>query len=126
MANERARSLRKNRTSAETRLWWQLRMLKAQGWKFRQQAPIDHFIVDFVCLSQRLLVEVDGGTHCSPEERARDARRERYLRDQGFRVMRFWNSDVFDNIERVMDHIVATLEDGTPPPPPPPRKGEGR
>lgn len=79
-----------------------------------------------MCLSQRLIVEVDGGTHGSPEERARDARRERYLRDQGFRVMRFWNGDVFDNIERVMDHIVATLEAGSPPPPTPPRRGEGR
>jgi ring-1,2-phenylacetyl-CoA epoxidase subunit PaaD len=122
MANERARSLRRNRTSAERRLWWKLRGLKAAGFKFRQQVPIDHFIVDFACLSNRLVVEVDGGTHSTDEEIARDKRREQYLRDQGFRVLRVWNSEVRENIEGVMDTIVDALG---PPPPSPPRKGEG-
>jgi very-short-patch-repair endonuclease len=88
MANEHARRLRRNRTSAERRLWRELRQLKQVGCKFRQQVPIDHFIVDFAGLSKRLIVEVDGGTHSTDRETARDARRERYLQQQGFRVLR--------------------------------------
>jgi len=118
MANERARYLRRNRTTAERRLWWQLRELKRIGFKFRQQVPIDHFIVDFVCLSQRLIIEVDGGTHSTDAELRRDRTRERYLRDQGFRVMRFWNADVRQNMEGVMDTIVAALHTPTPDPSP--------
>jgi ring-1,2-phenylacetyl-CoA epoxidase subunit PaaD len=122
MANERARHLRKNRTSAERRLWRELRQLKQIGFKFRQQVPIDHFIVDFACFSERLIIEVDGGTHSTAEECARDLRRERYLREQGFRMLRFWNSDVRDSMGGVMDTIIGHL---APPPPTPPRKGEG-
>jgi len=113
MADERARQLRRDRTKAERRLWWKLRELKQAGFKFRQQVPIDHFVVDFACLSKRFIIEVDGGTHSTDEELARDARRERYLRDQGFRILRFWNSDVMHNIEGVMDTIVAALDTPT-------------
>jgi ring-1,2-phenylacetyl-CoA epoxidase subunit PaaD len=123
MANERARELRRNRTTAERRLWWELRELKQVGFKFRQQVPIDHYIVDFACLSKRFIVEVDGGTHSADEKNARDKRREQYLRGQGFRVLRVWNSEVRENIDGVMDTIVDALG---PPPPSPPRKGEGR
>jgi ring-1,2-phenylacetyl-CoA epoxidase subunit PaaD len=123
MANERARELRRDGTTAKRRLWYTLRQLKPLGFKFRQQVPIDHYIADFACLSQRLIIEVDGGTHGTDEELARDASREQYLRDQGFRVVRFWNSEVRENIEGVMDRIVDILG---PPPPSPPRKGEGR
>jgi ring-1,2-phenylacetyl-CoA epoxidase subunit PaaD len=123
MANERARELRRNRTAAERRLWRKLRELKQAGFKFRQQVPIDHFIVDFACLSQRLIVEVDGGTHSTDEEVGQDARRQRYLEEEGFQLLRFWNSDVRENIDGVMDMIVDALG---PSPPTPPRKGEGR
>jgi very-short-patch-repair endonuclease len=123
MANERARQLRRNRTSAERRLWRELRQLKQIGCKFRQQVPIDHFIVDFACLSRRLIVEVDGGTHSTDREVARDARRERYLKAQGFQVVRVWNSDVRENISGVMDTIVAVLD--TPTPDPSPQGGGG-
>ncbi len=78
MANERARALRRQRTPAERKLWWRLRELKTHGFKFRQQAPIDGFVVDFVCLSARLIVEVDGGTHSTEDEVAADTRRQRY------------------------------------------------
>jgi very-short-patch-repair endonuclease len=118
MANEYARQLRRNRTAAERRLWRQLRELKQAGFKFRQQVPIDHFIVDFACLSERLIVEVDGGTHSTEDELRRDARRERYLNDQGFRILRVWNSDVMQNMEGVMDTIVAALHTPTPDPSP--------
>jgi very-short-patch-repair endonuclease len=68
MANEFARDLRKNRTTAERELWSRLRELKHMGFKFRQQAPIDRFIVDFVCFAHRLIIEVDGATHGTDEE----------------------------------------------------------
>jgi very-short-patch-repair endonuclease len=123
MANENARQLRKNRTSAERRLWRELRQLKQVGCKFRQQVPIDHFIVDFACLSRRLIVEVDGGTHSTDREIARDARRERYLKEQGFRILRVWNADVRENMEGVMDTIVGALD--TPTPDPSPQGGGG-
>ena len=123
MANERAKHLRRNRTSAERRLWRELRQLKQIGCKFRQQVPIDHFIVDFACLSHRLIVEVDGGTHSTDREVARDARRERYLKEQGFRILRVWNADVRENMEGVMDTIVVPLD--TPTPDPSPQGGGG-
>ena len=123
MANERARQLRRNRTSAERRLWRELRQLKQVGCRFRQQVPIDHFIVDFACLSRRLIVEVDGGTHSTDREVAREARRERYLKDQGFRILRVWNADVRENMEGAMDTIVAVLD--TPTPDPSPQGGGG-
>ncbi len=111
MANERARALRRNKTSAEQRLWWYLRGLKARRWKFRQQVPIDDFIVDFCCLSRRLIVEVDGDTHGTTAERAYDAMREAYLVGQGFRIVRFWNSQIREQIDAVMDQIVWILEE---------------
>jgi very-short-patch-repair endonuclease len=123
MANEKARQLRRNRTAAERRLWRQLRELKQAGFKFRQQVPIDPFIVDFACLSRRLIVEVDGGAHSTDREVARDARRERYLKAQGFQVLRVWNSDVRENISGVMDTIVGVLD--TPTPDPSPQGGGG-
>ena len=118
MANKYARHLRRNRTSAERRLWRQLRELKQVGFKFRQQVPIDHFIVDFACLSERLIIEVDGGTHSTDTELRRDRVREAYLTDQDFRVLRFWNADVTQNMEGVMDTIVAALHTPTPDPSP--------
>ena len=117
MANERARELGNNRTAAERRLWWKLRRLKEAGIKFRQHAPIDRFIVDFVCLSKRLVVEVDGGTHSTDEGIARDRRREQHLRGKGFRILRVWNSEVRENIDGVMDTISDAL--GAQPPPRP-------
>src|SRR4029450_7211241 len=116
MANERARQLRRKRTTAQRRLWRELRQLKQIGCKFRQQVPIDHFIVDFACLSERLIIEVDGGTHSTGRGVARDVRRERYLKDQGFRIVRVWNSNVGQNLEGVMDTIVAALHTPTPNP----------
>ena len=122
MANEVARELRRNKTDAERQLWSKLRQLKQIGSKFRQQAPIDRFIVDFVCLAKRLIIEVDGGTHGTDEERSHDDERQRYLEGQGFRVMRFSNEDVFNNLGGVMDTIVHELDTPTPTPR---RKGEG-
>ena len=109
LANERARELRNNATAAERRLWQRLRVLKVSGTKFRRQVPIDHFIVDFACLSDRLVIEVDGATHGADDEIESDRRRLLYLEREGFKVLRFQNSDVVTNIDGVMDTVVGVL-----------------
>jgi very-short-patch-repair endonuclease len=129
LANEFARELRNNATSAERELWHRLKVLKFSGWKFRRQVPVDQYIVDFACLSHRLIIEVDGATHATDDELARDTRRQRYLESQGFMLLRFRNTDVFTNIDGVMDVVVGVLNgsacETTPAPDPSPQGGGG-
>ena len=120
MANESARRLRKNPTEAEKRLWSVLRKRGLEGARFRRQAPLGRYIVDFLCLDARLVVEVDGGQHAI--EAARDAERTRWLESQGFRVLRFWNDEVLQNLDGVAEVIAGALR-ATPLPTPPPRGG---
>ena len=110
MANARARELRKNQTDAERKLWRYLRSLKRDGLHFRRQAPIGDFIVDFACISFRLVIEVDGGQHNAEAGRISDASREADLRRRGFTVLRFWNNDVMANPEGVMEVVRRTLD----------------
>ncbi len=109
MANQTARALRKKETIAEKRLWKQLRTLRVQGYHFRRQAPIDGFIVDFACLSHRLLIEVDGIQHDTDDGLIKDVARDAHLKWQGFPVLRFRNGDMTQNIEGVMLEILAAL-----------------
>ncbi|MGE0700855.1 MAG: endonuclease domain-containing protein [Hyphomicrobiaceae bacterium] len=138
MADGRARSLRKRPTIAEQQLWDELKLLRHEGYHFRRQAPIRPYIVDFVCFSQRLVIEVDGAQHSEHKARAADARRDRDLYWRGFDVLRFDNSDVMDKFDGVMREVLARLgqrdepmplADGSsrhlPPPLTPPHKGEG-
>ena len=108
----RSRALRKNATDAEQKLWSVLRSRQRSGFKFRKQVEIDGYIVDFLCAERRLIIEVDGGQH-TPE---RDARRTSYLESQGFRLIRFWNNDVLQNLDGVWTMIEKALET-TPPHP---------
>ncbi len=113
---ERARELRKNMTDAERKLWAVLRR-EHLGYKFRRQAPIGRYIVDFVCFEKKLVIEVDGGQHLSnPADQVRD----HWLNTQGFRVIRFWNNDVLTNLTGVVDSIQRALK---PPPQPSPQGG---
>ena len=123
MANDRARQLRTNSTQAERKLWRFLRSLKAQGFHFRRQVPIDHFVVDFVCYSARLVIEVDGGQHNTDAGQRADSARDAYLVDQRFEVLRFWNNDVLRNTEGVAHAILEVLRRGTPTPNPSPQGG---
>lgn len=127
MANQIARALRKRLTPQEAKLWVKLRELRPCGFHVRRQAPIGPYIVDFGCLRERLVIEVDGGQHGTSEGQLQDERRDAFLREQGFRVLRFWNSDIDRNLEGAMQIIVAALA-----PHPdrlqsvdPPHKGEG-
>jgi len=103
--------LRRNSTDAERKLWNVLRNRQLNGFKFRKQVEIDAYIVDFLCPALRLVIEVDGGQH-TPE---RDARRTAFLESQGFRVIRFWNNDVLENLDGVWTRIEEALS--TPPHP---------
>ena len=118
----RARRLRRNPTDVERLLWQRLRLWQVDDYKFRRQQPLGKYIVDFVCLQKRLVVELDGGQHA--DETDYDAERDTWLRHQGFRVLRFWNNDVLKNIDGVMELIVKSLQDT--PTSILPRKGEGR
>jgi len=89
MANEIARSLRKRMTPQEVKLWVHLRSWRNRGFHFRRQAPRDDFILDFVCLKHRLVIEVDGGQHNFDAHARRDATRDQHFISQGFRVLRF-------------------------------------
>jgi very-short-patch-repair endonuclease len=94
-------------TEAGKRLWTVLRRRRLLGCKSRRQQPLGAYIVGFVCLSERLIVELDGGQHA--REVAHDKSRDRWLIAQGFKVSRFWNNDVFDNIDGVMHRISDEL-----------------
>jgi very-short-patch-repair endonuclease len=108
----RAKQLREAQTSAEALLWSALRNRKLAHWKFRRQHPIDRFIVDFVTLDAKLIVELDGVTHATPGESARDEERTRILESLGFRVVRVSNTDVYENLGGVLDFLVAELSTG--------------
>jgi very-short-patch-repair endonuclease len=106
---QRARRLRASQTSAEARLWYALRNRNLARWKFRRQHPIDRFVVDFVTLEGKLVIEVDGATHSTALELARDAERTRILESNGFLVLRVTNLDVYKNLGGVLEAIDRTL-----------------
>jgi very-short-patch-repair endonuclease len=122
LIRSRARALRKNSTEAEKVLWGHLRFWQVDGCKFRRQQPIGNYIVDFVCLEKKLIIDLDGGQHA--EQSSYDGERDAWLRAQGFSVLRFWNNDVLQNVSSVKDAILSELE--STPFPILPRKGEGR
>ena len=102
-----ARRLRGNQTDAETVLWNRIRNRQIDGHKFVRQMPIDNYICDFVCRERLLIIEVDGGQH---NESVADAIRDRRLREEGYRVLRFWNNDVLGNIDGVLEVIQTALD----------------
>src|ERR1700761_2485011 len=107
MPNERARKLRKNATDMERALWAILRTIKHQGLHFRRQAPFGKYIADFVCHSAKLVIELDGSQHADPHNARHDIVRTNFLKSQGYKVLRFWNSDVSDNSDGVAERILA-------------------
>jgi very-short-patch-repair endonuclease len=104
-----AKRFRKALTRAETILWSRLKEGRAHGYRFRRQHPIGPYIADFASLRARLVIELDGETHSTDEERAHDARRDAFLSKRGWRVMRFWNSDVYKNLDGVVDAIYSAV-----------------
>jgi very-short-patch-repair endonuclease len=98
-----AKKLRKNSTKAEALLWSRLRARQIDGIKFRRQQPIGNFIVDFVSFEKRIVIELDGGQHVSNKHK--DHERDRFIRNSSFKVLRFWNNEVFDNLEGVLEMV---------------------
>lgn len=109
MDNELARQLRKNPTIAEARLWDELRELRRQGYHFRRQVPLAGYIVDFACLDQKLIIEVDGYQHLTGRVAEKDAARDAELTWRGFEVLRFMNADVSDKLDGVVLEVLAAL-----------------
>jgi len=105
---ERAQKLRSDATDAERRLWQHLSRRQLGGFKFSRQIPVGPYICDFLCRQRGLVIELDGGQHA--EQSARDARRTAFLERQGLTVLRFWNTDVLQNAEGVLQVILSTLE----------------
>ncbi len=120
---QRARDLRNDPTDAERRLWRALRHRRFAGHKFRRQEPLGAYIVDFACLDARLIVEVDGAQHLE-QQREHDVARDEWLGEQGFRVLRFWDSQILNAPDEVDQAIWQALEQ-EPPRQPSPVKGEG-
>jgi 2-isopropylmalate synthase len=104
-AKKRARAMRRQPTDAERKLWYALRDRRMQNVKFRRQASIGPYIADFLCVEHRLIVEADGGQH---GEGTRDGDRDAWLKKNGYKVLRFWNREIFLNRESVLATIAAT------------------
>jgi adenine-specific DNA-methyltransferase len=105
----RARALRNRPTEWERRLWRRLREFNRRGCHFRRQAPFDRYVLDFVEHEAKLAIELDGSQHGEPNHRARDSARDAFLAGQGYVTLRFWNSDLFENFDGVMDQIERML-----------------
>lgn len=108
-ARVNARALRNNSTDAERLLWSHLRLRQLGGHKFRRQQPLRDYIVDFVCLEKRVVVEVDGGQHS--QQQSYDAKRDAWLKDQGFVVLRFWDHEVLTQVDDVKEAISKALSE---------------
>ena len=111
LTQKRARALRGDLTDAERILWSRLKG-RQLGWQFRAQHPVGPYIADFACVKMKLIVEIDGATHGSADERAHDAQRTRFMEEQGWGVVRFWNDEVYRNLDGVVESICLRL----PPP----------
>jgi very-short-patch-repair endonuclease len=116
----RASRLRSNLTDAENYLWRHIRFRQISGHKFRRQRPIGPYIVDFVCLEQKLIIELDGGQH--NENQASDVKRDTWLRSEGYEILRFWNDEVLTKLDGVKEVIFQSFN--MPPPLSSPESGE--
>ena len=105
---ERARRLRRNQTEAERRLWNCLRGRRFEGLKFKRQVPVEGYVADFLCVEAKLIVELDGGQHA--EQTGYDDKRTVALKRTGFHVVRFWNNEVMENIEGVLEELQSVLD----------------
>lgn len=104
-----ARKMRSNMTKEEVKLWNILRGGRLEGYKFKRQVPIGNYIVDFLCKEKMLVIEIDGGQHNEEQNLVNDNIRTNYLEAQGFKVIRFWNDEVWENIESVYEVIRREL-----------------
>jgi len=119
-----AKGLRARQTEAENVLWYQLCNRQLEGSKFRRQQQVGDYIVDFVCFEKKLIIEIDGGQHNEIPNQNKDEQRTRILEQKGYLVLRFWNNDVLQNIEGVIEYIRPYLNRNAHPHLTSPVKGE--
>jgi very-short-patch-repair endonuclease len=110
---------------AEKQLWFRLRRKKMAGFRFRRQVPIGSYIADFACLSARLIIEIDGRRHSKQDGHFLDEKRTEWLEARGYQVLRFWNSDVLSDIDRVTGFVYNALCGRSAPHPARPASGPG-
>ena len=96
-------------TTEEVRVWFRLRNLRDLGYHFRRQVPLDGYYPDFVGKKHRLIIEVDGSQHGEEPQLTHDRRRDAHFRAEGYRILRFWNSDVSGNLDVIVDTVLAKL-----------------
>lgn len=106
---EKARQLRNHVTSAEQELWKYLRRKQIDGFRFRRQHPVDHFILDFYCHESRLAIEADGSVHEQGDQKLYDQERDRIIQELGIKVLRFKNNEIFNSLPDVLDKIKTEL-----------------
>lgn len=104
--------MRRNLTEAETILWFKLQDDSLMGYRFLRQHPIGPYFADFACRKRKLVIEVDGATHATSDERLHDQRRTAFMEDEGWTVLRFWNHEIKQNLNGVLETILLRL----PPP----------
>jgi very-short-patch-repair endonuclease len=104
-----AKKLRANTTPHERILWRALKEIPLEGTHFRRQAPIGRYVVDFFCPAKRLIIEVDGGHHNDDDDARRDRDRQHWLEKEGYRVVRFWNSEITTDLIAVLERVYVEL-----------------
>ena len=104
-----AKRLRANTTPHERKLWRALKVIPIEGSHFRRQVPIGPYVVDFFCPAKRLILEIDGGHHNEDDVAERDLERQQWLEGEGYRVVRFWNSDITGDLTAVLERIYVEL-----------------
>ena len=102
-----AKQLRNNQTDAEIHLWKRIKSRQLKGYKFRRQHIFSNYIVDFVCIELKLIIEIDGSQHQAQKEY--DKIRTQYLNSIGFKVLRFWNNEILEQVESVVEAILQAL-----------------
>jgi very-short-patch-repair endonuclease len=100
-----ARQLRRSSTDAEKILWNRLRMRQLEDVKFRRQQPLGPYIIDLISFDRKLIIEIDGGQHNQQEKVRSDEERTDWLKEKGYRILRFWNNEVLENIDGVLERI---------------------
>lgn len=113
-AHNKARYLRKSQTDAESLLWSRLRARQLTGIKFRRQHPIGPYVLDFYCAEAHLAVEVDGSQHLELIAINQDQARMKFLENKSIKVIRFWNHEVLENLDAVLESIIFTLDEIMP------------
>ncbi len=105
-----SKKLRKDQTPWETKLWYYLRRKQFKGFRFRRQFVIGYYIADFCCFEKKLIIELDGGQHNEKANQINDAERTKILGTQGYKVLRFWNNEIDNNLDGVLETILKNLK----------------